>query len=213
MINFKIRRGIRLLAAALLCTLSLQEEALRLMAGEFTVDIPILKYGFALLEHVQGWGLDNIVLLLGIFLLLYHTGQETELQGNRYLSVLALLFGIFTVFGRSYSDLGSWDYIFCSKTQFIAALLIVLGYYLLYKNVVILGSMLWRRLHVRKGRITGFVFEKHPYGMPLVIFVLAGLPYLICFFPGTVDWDAISQLATYESLGGQRLIIHWSVLC
>lgn len=198
--EFKTRQKIFLIIEAFLSALSLQQESLQPVRWEYTVDIPVLKYFFALTEHVSGFGIENAAWLLGIAVVFFYTRKELQLQKNRYLSVCAACFGICTVFGRSYSEIGSWEYVFGSKAQFATALLVMAGYYFVYKNGIILCLSLMKK--TEGGKITRFVFEKHPFGIPFAVFALAGIPYLICFFPGTMEWDSFSQIGAYYNLQG-----------
>lgn len=192
-----IKSKILLLLNVFLAFTALQHDTFLLVGREYEVDIPILKYIFAIMELLSGWGIQNIVLFVGIAMILWHTQKETKMQKNIYLSILSGIFAVSTVVGISYSDLGSWNYIFDSVIQFIASVIVAAGYFVIYKNLIISAYRLLLKCHEKSGKYEILIFEKHPFIAPLIIFAAVSLPYIIIFFPGVIEWDAIAQLNTY----------------
>ena len=117
--------------------LAVQDSALVELEWGYKTDIPLIKYFFAIFQKMSGWGMETIFLMAGIACMFY-AGREHPLRRNRWISALALFFGICMVFGRSYYDLGNWNYIFHGRLQFGLACFVVAGYYWLFKNFFLL---------------------------------------------------------------------------
>lgn len=77
--------------------------------------------------------LSAVVILLGIGMIIFYT-RESVLQKDCYIGALSIFFAISTVIGRSYYELGNWNYVFGGSRQFCLALVVGFGYYLTYSN-------------------------------------------------------------------------------
>lgn len=56
---------------------------------------------------------------------------------------------------------------------------------------------------VRDGikKISGIIFEEHPFAAPFLILLCCGLPWWIAFWPGTLQYDSCGQLLQYIGVG------------
>lgn len=180
--------------------LALQEDSLIQLEWGYYVDIPVIKWFFAIFQKMDGWGMEVIFLMVGLACIFYLL-REQPLQKNGWIRGLSVFFGICMVFGRSYYDLGNWNYIFHGRLQFGLACFVFLGYYWVFKNMIILLWVVadkWNlRRNVPERKVEKWLFEKHPFLGPLLVIAVCCLPILICFFPGTLQWDALEQIWTY----------------
>ena len=180
--------------------LALQEDSLVQLEWGYYVDIPVIKWFFAIFQKMDGWGLEVIFLMAGLACIFYLL-REQPLQKNFWIRGLSVFFGICMIFGRSYYDLGNWNYIFHGRLQFGLACFVFLGYYWVFKNVIILLCVVADKGNLRRNvperKVEKWLFAKHPFLGPLLVIAVCCLPILICFFPGTLQWDAHEQFWTY----------------
>lgn len=161
------------------------------------MDVPIVKYFFTVLEALDGWGIETLFMALGLGGILYIVRDN---QKNPCISGLSVFFAVCTVIGISYENTGSWDFIFLYGLQFLLAVFVTAGYYLLYKNsilFVIYFLKKWTHFFSRReptGRLELFLFQEHTFWGPFLFLLVLGLPWLIFYFPGTLHWDAYNQL-------------------
>ena len=180
--------------------LALSENTLTTLEWGYEVDIPIVKYIFTIFQSVDAGGMMSIIMAIAFGAVYYAVNDK---QKNPWISASSGLIAIATVFGRSYMDTNSWYYIFHGKLQFGLAVFVMTGYYFLYKNILIYAIETlkkYKKLFTRceaTGKAEKLIFEKYPFLSSLLIAIILGLPYLICFFPGTMQWDAHAQLWQY----------------
>lgn len=188
-----------LLSAVLKCFITLyafSSESLSLMLSGYSMDVPGVKYLFTVLSALDGWGIEMLFMAAGLMAVYYSVRDR---QRSPWVSGLSAFFALCTVFGISYLKTNSWDCIFLFKLQFVLAVFVGIGYYFAYKNCILfVGSVFESKEKLLRrepcNRVEKFLFEEHPFLGPLLcVFVLA-LPWLICFFPGTLQWDAHAQL-------------------
>lgn len=89
------------------------------------------------------------------------------------------------------------------------------GYQLIYKNCILSAGWLFRQVSLfgrreAESRTEKWLFVSHPFlGSVLAVGILA-VPWLVCFFPGTVEPDAGSQL--YMAFDIAELTAHHPVV-
>lgn len=174
----------------------LSGDSLSLMLSGYSMDVPMAKYFFTLLSSLDGWGIEMLFLALGLGTIYYLVKDR---QKSPWVSGISLFFAICTVIGISYSKTSSWDCIFLFNLQFALAVFVVLGYYFAYKNCILFVAYLFeqKKHWLRKepvNTVETFLFLKHPFFGPLLFILLLALPWLIFYFPGTLQWDAHAQL-------------------
>lgn len=171
----------------------------------FVSDVPAAKYLFTVLENLDGRGAGFLFAALGIGTVFYLVRDR---QKNPWVSGISAFFAVCTVFGISYARTASWDGIFLFGTQLLLAVFVLIGYYFLYKNGILFVLYVfdthrdWLRTSA-DSRLGKLLFEKHPLAGPLLFLLAAGLPWLIAFCPGTLQWDAHAQLWMAMGVTGQ----------
>jgi len=153
---------------------------------------------------------------LGIFFLLlfyffYKHVINKISKFSTHSKLIGIVAGIINVLGRNFVLHNSMQF-FC-KDVFLAvniSLLAAMGYGLIYASVFELG---WNYLESQgKNGLTTetdssflttlnyFIFDKHPLLYPFLFICLFWAPYLISFFPGTLQSDAIIALLSYYGI-------------
>ena len=198
------RQIIKSLKAGVKCFIALwvlSDDSLSLLLNGYTMEVPIAKYFYTVLSSIDGWGIETIFMALGLGAVFYLVRDK---QKNPGISGLSVFFAICTTFGISYAKTNSWDCIFLYGLQFVLAVFVMTGYYFLYKNCLLfLGYIVEKKTawFTRKPscRIEKLLFEEHPFLGPFLFIMIFALPWLIAFFPGTLQWDAHAQL--WQGLG------------
>jgi len=199
------KRSVRIspgVAACLKCLITVwafSGESLSLMLSGYSMDVPGVKYLFTVLDFLDGWGIENLFMALGLGTVFYLVRDR---QKNPGVSVLSFFFAVCTVFGISYAKTDSWDCIFLFKMQFLLAVFVMLGYYFAYKNCILFVAYVFekKKQWLRRepsNRLEVFLFKEHTFWGPFLVIFVLGLPWLIAFFPGTLQWDAHAQLWMY----------------
>lgn len=175
---------------------ALSGDSLSLMLTGYCMDVPLVKYLFTLLSALDGWGIENVFTALGMGIVFYCVRDR---QKNPGLSLLSAFFALCTVVGISYEKTNSWDCIFLFHLQSALAAFVALGYYFLYKNCILFVGYVFekkRKLLRREpvNKLEDMIFRKHAFLGPLLTIFVLGLPWLIFYFPGTLQWDAHAQL-------------------
>lgn len=186
----------KVIIKTLIAVWCLSGGSLSLMLNGYATDVPVVKYVFTVLESLDGRGMEILFALLGTGTLFYLVRDR---QKNPVVSGLSAFFAVCTVFGISFAKTDSWDCIFLFGNQMLFAAFVMLGFYLLYKNFILFigfvfeskGEWLATEAQSRWGRL---LFEEHPFAAPLVLLLITGLPWLVAFCPGTLQWDAHGQL-------------------
>lgn len=147
---------------------------------------------------------ETFFAMLGIGCIFFITRYETA-HSNKWVKILCAFFSVGTIIGKSFLETQTWNYIFGGGRQLILALLVMAGYYLVYKNSIAFGQYIIR--HNKKLFYTymperGFIkfFEEHCFLMSFLFFFIISIPYLVFFFPGTLQPDAYAQLCMYFNL-------------
>ena len=153
----------------------------------------------------------NIVLGICIFVLLYFFYKHVINQVcifSRQSKIIGLFAGIINVLGKNFM-LNNSMLFFYKDISFaiVFSLLAAIGYGLIYASAFELG---WHYLKVFGKKEIGIkedstiantvsfiIFDKHPLLYPFFLITLFWLPYLISFFPGMLQWDAVSALFGY----------------
>lgn len=186
----------KVIIKTLIAVWALAGGSLSIIQTGYVTDVPLAKYVFTLLENLDGQGLEYCFLALGIGTVFYLVRDR---QRSPWVSALSAVFAVCTVFGISYAQTASWDCIFLFGNQFLLAVFVMLGYFFLYKNAILFVGLVFETkkewLCVKaQSRLGQILFEEHSFLGPFLFLLAAGLPWLIAFCPGTLQWDAHGQL-------------------
>ena len=194
---------IKNIVKALISALATQSGILYVMHGEFDVNIPILNWLFAVFKGANGWGIEAAVLFCGCAAV-FQLCMESPLQKNKWLNGMAAFWGLWMVLGRSYEEVGTWEYVintYGGFAQLILAFVVALGYFWLFKNFAILGIQTLQRSNWRrtdsKNKLETLLFEKYPFRLSLAFLTICCLPFLISFYPGALHGDGHAQVWAY----------------
>ena len=140
-------------------------------------------------------GLGTILLGLAYFRFI----NDNKNKSSKSCSALALCFSFFTVIGQVYSNYGSFSLVLCDLYGWFMILISLLGCFLFFKFLLV---QLFEKLNqyqpsIKKPalrKMTFLLFEQHPFIGSFLVLLVCTLPYLLFFYPGSVQWDGLNQL-------------------
>lgn len=172
--------------------------------------------GFArLLERIsKSLSKYSITTLISFVLIFsFYNKKYFKTKFSKAACFLSIFISIMYVVGYSYYKTNTWNIIFISKFQFVKSFIVIIGYYFIYyiliktlyeylDNVSSKEKINNKKCENKKIlKIYNFIFEKHPFIVPLIIILISWLPYLIFYYPGvTPGGDTKSQLYMYYGL-------------
>ncbi len=183
---------------------ALSEQSLTVLEWGYEVDIPVMKWIFSIFQSIDAWGINTLFMAVGLGIV-YYTVQIKEQQKNGWLTALCLFFAISTVFGKSFYETGTWNYIFHGRLQFGLAVFVITGYFFAYKNSILLIRYILKQKkdilrNVCHGKIETILFHQHSFLMPFLVIMVLGLPWLIFLWPGSLQDDSIAHLWQYYQI-------------
>lgn len=154
--------------------------------------------------ELSGLHIDLLFAAAGMAVILW-INRENNLRKNKWLKLLCAFFAFTTVLGESYYVLDNWNYLFGSVSQFLIALLVMAGYFFLYLNLISVGGYAIKHFgEIRRteprGKLENVLFEEHPFCAVFLFAMLFSIPYMISFYPGTIQSDAFEQLYNYMGI-------------
>lgn len=148
--------------------------------------------------ELNGIGIEGAIVMAALCVLFYKKGSAIRNGFQAIPAAIAAIFSAFMLIGRSYSVLGNWNFIFADVNQFIIALIVFAGYFLLFYLLLSLlfkwiGENDFTREPQKISWLPDYV-RKHPFAVSFAVIIICWLPYLIAFFPGSVPHDGFHQL-------------------
>lgn len=149
------------------------------------------------------------------FFVLYYCFYKSTLRMVREISLLSVIIGVFAgiinVLGRNFvlhNGMQFFSENICFAVVF--SLLAAAGHGLIYANIFEVGwgyleSQATREIEGKNdssftNKISFTIFDKHPFLYPFLLIILFWLPFLVSFFPGMLQWDAVSALLGYYGI-------------
>lgn len=150
----------------------------------------------------------------GLAVLLCWVRGQREAKPKRTELVLSIVFGIAEVLGLSICKLGSWAFVFKNPYQLCVGAFCMAGYAVLFYHAVwglyaLLGRSRTGGEDFPQTRFAAW-FAKAPGRASSLLIGAAWLPWVVVFWPGSVDWDSWGQIS--QALGVQEMTAHHTVL-
>ncbi|MDO5519644.1 MAG: DUF6020 family protein [bacterium] len=158
---------------------------------ELTVNKVLLELSASYLIGIEG---------ICIWAVLYRSLQSGITRRQiRYIAIGSLSFSLIQVLCKSYEELGNWNFIFASGSQFFKACIYIVGKSLIVATVLLLCGHLFSRIeHLSNHQ--AYVSTKSIWITGVLTFVgiiVCWLPYCIVFFPGSNFQDTMTQIMQY----------------
>ena len=154
---------------------------------------------------INGYGLTFSILTLSVSYVFYKliTGKE-KIKFNVIIAVTSLFLSTCLVIGKYYINEFTLSALFSSFFVFIINIVLTIVFFIaLY--VVIFNLYEYCNNYEEKketprtcfSKIIDFVLNKHSFLMPFLIILICGIPYIVFFYPGSVQFDGNVQLQQF----------------
>lgn len=196
------------------------ETDFRIVTGESDVTEITLANAWPLLVALSklhqnfptgAWGWS--VCAAALAYLLYRIRLHSPQRPGRGILLMSILFGVVEVLGLSICALGSWAFVFKNPYQFFVAVFCMAGYAVLFYHAAwALGGLLERTraaTPVTDKKLLA-VFCRNPGKASAIVMFVCWIPWLLVFWPGSVDWDSYGQIC--QMLGSMEMTAHHTVL-
>lgn len=155
------------------------------------------------LNYESAYGIMPSIFFL-LILFFYNKTNELVNKDDKRLNVLSticgILFASMIVIGYSLIKTNSLDLILFNKFQFMISIINAIGYFLLFKRAFIYIVMKTKKEYKLRKEVSkyknklGKIFEKHPVIFCFAILVLCWIPYILIFYPGTMNYDSLVEI-------------------
>lgn len=114
---------------------------------------------------------------------------------------LSILYALFILMGKAIKNTGTIDILFSSlKKSLINIIFFLLLTSLFYIIIIFLFSKLDKKKNNKTNKLYDLIFSNNSFSKLFIIFFILGLPIVIIYFPGPLQWDGLRQLNYYFDL-------------
>lgn len=188
-----------------------KEEALEVMNTDSSFTIFLVRFG---LNYEKAYGVNSAIVFF-LFAYFYDQMSKKHVHKDKVLKKVTLIGGLifatFMVFGNSFIHLNNWDLIFKGKFQIFISVINYIGYVVLFQQLLTflmlqIKKNLKKETHqlekikVRKSEVWNNIKKierMHPILFYMVCFLICWLPYMIIFYPGTLNRDSLLEIEQY----------------
>lgn len=153
----------------------------------------LIKFG---LNYEKAYGVNASIIFLLVAYFYYHVGKENK-HFDKRLEIATcmggLIFGFFMVFGNSFLYLNNWDLVYGNNFQLFISLINYMGYFLLFKYILTF-LIVFLKGKPRQNKRRANHSKKYKF---MLYFLICWLPYIIIFYPGTMNMDSLFQIEQY----------------
>ncbi len=179
------------------------EEALSIAYDNNPISINLAKLS---INYINGYGVNISIIFLLIFFFFYQVFKKCEILEDKRLQIIsiisALLFSTFMTIGNMF--LYNVD-VFINKFQVFITLINFIGYFFLFKNIFIFLVLLVKSEQVtseednKKNKLDFIkkIYNKCPILFFMILFLICWMPYIIAFYPGTMNADSMFQVSQF----------------
>lgn len=149
----------------------------------------------------------NVFVILVVGILIYQFYNKHYFKSRKAIfifKILSLLFSLFLVVGNSYEEIGNWNLVMGSISNFIVSIILIFGYYNLILCTI---NIIFNFINESKifklnkpNKWSKFIFEDHPMLSSIIIMLVCWLPYIIAFYPAILSPDPSNQIKQFFGL-------------
>lgn len=184
-IRYPAKESVKMVCSAFLSTIAVSVSGRVVCDGTF----------FHLLrEETSGRSIALLIVGVAVFVF-YRYCQITGKECANEIKGLAVVFTVCMIVGVSMSANGNLKFLLNSPIQFFLCTFVSVGYYILFRNVLywLFGKM-DTVFGLRKVGVSGLNFTKQSFIKTLCVMAVFWIPIWICFLPGSIAWDGMTQL-------------------
>ena len=164
----------------------------------------------SLAASINGYGTFFTISALCISYVFYKLFfyNKYKIKYNIHITLCSLFLSLSLLLGKYYINGHSIHYIFSSLSILLTNIVLLMVFFIsIYTTIFYLfeyfnntNFQINENSNIKKSFISktlNFIFEKHSLIMPFIIILLCGLPYIVFFYPGTVQDDGNVQLQQF----------------
>lgn len=143
--------------------------------------------------------INNIFLVFILTLFFIYFYKKYYINKKHDFIILSILLSVFMIIGESFYISGSFALISKNIGLILIAIMRFIGYFTIFNFLIniLFNYLLKVKPKKYKNKIYEFIFEKHPFIIPLIILIICYLPYIIAFYPGILSPDPSNQIKMF----------------
>ena len=169
-----------------------------------SLDINLYK----IMTAINGYGIFYAVSTLAIayaFYQLYYKSKY-KINFNIHVAITSLFLSTFVLLGKYYIHFFSIQDLYRNILIILINLIMLMVFFISFYITIFNLFEYLNNLKIneketnnqsRFSKIIFFILEKHSFIIPFLIILICGLPYIIAFYPGTVQQDGNNQLQQF----------------
>lgn len=181
-----MKEKIKIVVCAILSAISL------CISGKFSAIVGVWSKFATELKGETEQSFAIVILLI----IVYSKIWRKYISGRKCIThILAVCFAICMLIGKSFSQMGNIKFIFGDKKQFCIAIIVFLGFYILF-DVAITALYVYiseKRKREEKAIKVKWI-EEHYFTFSFLCMLICWSPYILCYLPGSVPHDGYWQL-------------------
>ncbi|MGE5455553.1 MAG: DUF6020 family protein [Ignavibacteriales bacterium] len=134
----------------------------------------------------------------------YNKYYFKNIKSKLSFKILSLLFSLFLVVGNSYEEIGNWNLVMGSISNFLISCVLIFGYYNLILCTINIIFDFINNTKIFNLKIPNkwskLIFEDHPMLSSILIMLICWLPYIIAFYPAILSPDPSNQIKQFFGL-------------
>lgn len=135
-------------------------------------------------------------IIITILLYLFYNKFLNKNKFNKTILIISIILSSFLIMGSAIDKTSTIDILFSSLSNIIYTTISLLFYIILIYTFIFNLYQYLDNIKIKEShnKLYNFIFEKHPFIIPFLIIFIIGLPIILYFYPGTIQWDGMKQL-------------------
>ena len=162
-------------------------------------NVTFLDYIFIKFEYAfqSAFGIIPFILMIVIAYFYYETNKkEIEKRAQKYSIIISALFSLTMIIGKSLMERSNMSLVIFDAFQILVSIIKLIGYgAIVYHLLMNLFYMLDNNvIHLLSENQKDSKFDKHPVVYTMAMILILYIPYIIFFFPGSMNLDSLYQI-------------------
>ncbi|MCR5186508.1 MAG: DUF6020 family protein [Clostridia bacterium] len=203
MVNKNLIKNVGIIVLSLITVLSFccSNEVISMVPSimNYQNNVIFLNYVFIKFEYAfqNAFGIIPFILTIVFSYFYYETNKkEVEKKAKRYSLIISILFSLTMLIGNSLMQRNDMSLVIYDTFQVLISVIKLIGYgAILYYLFIYLFYILDNKsIHVGKPNQENGKFDKHPVVYTMIMILVLYIPYIVFFFPGSMNLDSLFQI-------------------
>ena len=162
-------------------------------------NVTFLDYIFIKFEYAfqNAFGIIPFILMVVIAYFYHETNKkEFERKAQKYSIIISALFSLTMIIGKSLMERSDMSLVIFDAFQILVSIIKLIGYgAIVYHLLMNLFYMLDNNaIHLQSENQENSKFDRHPVAYTMAMILILYIPYIIFFFPGSMNLDSLYQI-------------------